>query len=87
MVSKIPFLSLSFNEVGAGMQDDNLRSDVDDIDYQNSRLQQFKEESISSGQLSYAQLHEVMRNIFSFTSAIEKSLNYVYRKWILFSAT
>ena len=77
MVSKI-------NEEGAGIQEDNLRSD---IDYQNSQLQQFKEESISSGQLSCAQLHEVMRNIFSFTSAIEKSLNYVYRKWILFSAT
>ena len=56
------------------MQEDNLRRDVVDIDYQNSQFQQFKEQSISRGHLSYAELHEVMRNIFSFTSAIGKSL-------------
>ena len=56
------------------MQEDNLRSDVDNIDYQNSQVQQFQKQSISSGQLSYAELHEVMRNIFSFTSTIGKSL-------------
>ena len=71
---KNAFLKPILNEVCVGMQEGNIRTDVDDIDYQSSYFQQFKEQSVSSGQLSHAQLHEVMHNIFSFTSTIGKSL-------------
>ena len=71
---KNAFLEPILNEVDNGMQDDNIRTDVDDIDYESSQFQQFQEQAISSGQLSNAQLHQVMKNVFNFTVAIGRSL-------------
>ena len=56
------------------MQEENIRTDIDHIDYQCTQFQQFKEQSISNRLLSPAHLHEVMNNVFNFTSTIEKSL-------------
>ena len=48
---------------------------MDNIDYDCTQFDDFKDKVISSGQLSYAQLHEVMKNTFNFTVAIGKSLD------------
>ena len=72
---KCAFLEPVLHNVGMGMKEDNIRSDIDEIDYQCcSQFQQFKEQSVSSGLLSPRQLHVVMKNVFSFTSAIGQSL-------------
>ena len=71
---KNAFLEPILNQVDDGMQDGNIRTDIDDIDFESSQFQQFKEQAISSGQLSNAQLHEVMKNIFNFTVTIGRSL-------------
>ena len=48
--------------------------DSNNIDYECCQFQRFKDQSISSGQLSYAQVHEVMKNVFNFSVAIGMSL-------------
>ena len=70
------FLEPILHNVESGMQDSNIRTDIDDIDYNNTTFQQFKDQSVSSGQLSSARLHVVMKNCFDFTMAIGKSLDY-----------
>ena len=55
-------------------RDGNICTDVDDIDHESSQLQQFKEQAVSSGQLSNAQLHLVKKNVFNFALAIGRSL-------------
>ena len=71
---KNAFLEPILNQVDNGMEDGNIHTDIDDIDYESSQFQQFKEQAISSGQLSNAQLHQVMENVFNFTVAIGRSL-------------
>ena len=56
------------------MQDSNICTDIDNIDYKCSQFQQLKEQAVSSGQLSWAQLHLVMKNVSNFTAAIGRSL-------------
>ena len=58
-----------------GLHESNMRKNVDNIDYDCTQFDDFKDKIISSGQLSYAQLHEVMKNIFNFTVAIDRSLD------------
>lgn len=74
---KKTFLEPILHEVDDGMQEGNVRteSDVDNIDYDCKEFIKFKEQAISSGQLSFGQLHEVMNNIFNFTAAIGRSLD------------
>ena len=71
---KNAFLELILERVDDGMQDGNICTDVDNIDYECSQFQHFKEQAVSSGQLSSAQLHQVMKNVFYFTVAIGRSL-------------
>ena len=65
------FLKPILHNVDIGMQDENIRTDIDDIDYDISVFRQFKDQSVSSGQISYARLHTVMKNCFEFKYAIE----------------
>ena len=58
-----------------GLHESNIRKNVDNIDYDCTQFDDFKDKVISSGQLSYAQLHEVMKNIFNFTVAMGRSLD------------
>ena len=44
---KSAFLEAILNEVGIGMQEGNIRTEIDDIDYQSTQFQQFKKQSIS----------------------------------------
>ena len=48
------------------MQEGNIRTDVDNIDYQCRQFEQFKDQSLSHGLLSPAQLHEIMKNVLDF---------------------
>ena len=68
------FLEPILHNVDIGMQDENIRTDIDHIDYDISVFRQFKGQSVSSGQISYARLHTVMKNCFEFKHAIGKSL-------------
>ena len=67
---KNAFLEPILRDVCAGMQDENVRADVDDIDYESSEFKAFAEQSISNGLVSHAEVHEVMKNVFNFTAAI-----------------
>ena len=58
------------------MKEGNIRTDIDDIDYDITAFNQFKDQSVASGQLSHARLHVVMKNCFDFTSSIGNSLNH-----------
>ena len=57
-----------------GLHETNIRKNIDNINYDCTKFDDFKDKVISSGQLSYAQFHEVMK-IFNFTAAIDRSLN------------
>ena len=65
-----PILINVENSVGEG----NIRTDIDEIDYDIATFNQFKTQCISSGQLSHSRLHVVLQNCFDFTLAIGKSL-------------
>ena len=77
-VLKSAFLKPILNEVGIGMQEGNIRTDIDDRLPKHSIFQQFKEQSVSGGLLSPVQLHDVMKNVFSFTCTIGRSLETRY---------
>ena len=72
---KKTFLEPILHEVEGSLHESNIRKNVDNIDYDCTQFDDFKDKVISSGQLSYAQLHEVMKNIFNFTVAIGRSLD------------
>ena len=59
---------------GSHMRDENIRTDIDEIDYQCSKFEQLKQQCVPNGLLSPNELHVVMQNVFSFTSAIGHSL-------------
>ena len=65
-----PILINVENSLGEG----NIRTDIDEIDYDIATFNQFKSQCISSGQLSHSRLHVVLQNCFDFTLAIGKSL-------------
>ena len=69
---KKTFLEPILHEVEGGLHESNIRKNVDNIDYDCTQFDDFKNKVISSGQLSYAQLHEVMKNIFNFAVAITR---------------
>ena len=73
---KCAFLEPILHNTGCGnhMKGDNVRTDIDELDYQCSNSEQLKEQCVSNGLLSPSELHSVMRNVFSFTSAIGHSL-------------
>ena len=71
---KNAFLEPILTNVSMGMQEGNIRTDVDNIDYQCRQFEQFKDQSLSHGLLTPAQLHEIMKNVFDFTYTIGKSL-------------
>ena len=53
------FLDPILDDVDIGMQEENVRTDIDHIDYQCTQFQQFKEQSIQmdfSLQLNYMKL-------------------------------
>lgn len=68
---KNAFLEPVLHDVSIGMQEENIRGDIDEIDYQCSQFQVFKEQTISNGLLVPSR---VMRNLFLFTTAIGHSL-------------
>ena len=68
------FLEPILHNVDIVMQDENIRNDIDDINYDISVFRQFKGQFVSRGQISYARLHIVMKNCFEFKHAIGKSL-------------
>ncbi len=72
---KKTFFEPILHEVEGCLHESNIRKNVDNIDYDCTQVDDFKNKVISSGQLSYAQLHEVMKNIFNFTVAISRSLD------------
>ena len=67
------FLEPILRDVHAGMQHENVRADVNDID----EFKAFAEKSILNGLLSHAELHEVMKNVLNFTATIGSPL----QKW------
>ena len=64
------FLEPILNQVHNGMQDGNIRTDVDDIDYEWPII---TVQGASNIRCSNAQLHQVMKNVF-FAVAIGRSL-------------
>ena len=56
------FLEPILHNVDIVMQDENIRNDIHDIDYDISVFRQFKGQFVSRGQISYARLHIVMKN-------------------------
>lgn len=68
------FLESILLNVQNGLQADNIRTDIDQIDYDITTFSQFKTQSISSGQLSHSRLHVVLQNCFDFTVAVGNSL-------------
>ena len=74
------FLEPILHEVEGGLHESNIRKNVDNIDYDCTQFDDFKDKVISSGQLSYAQLHEVMKNIFKFHSCYRQITRFPFSR-------
>lgn len=57
-----------------GLVEENLRSDIDDIVYPGDELIRFREQAVTSGQLSTGQMHVVLRNMYEFVVTTGKAL-------------
>ena len=56
------------------MQEHNVTIDFKDIGYESTTFHEFKEQSVSSGQISNAQLSGVLKNLLEYTVTVGKSL-------------
>ena len=78
-IFKCAFLEPILHNTGHGnhMRDDNVRTDIDEIDYQCSNFELLKEQCVPYGLLSPSELHSVLH----LPSGIH--LRLVFWKWIL----
>ena len=57
-----------------GLTEENLCVDVESIVYPGDELMQFREQAVTSGQISTGQMQAVMRNMYNFVVATGKAL-------------
>ena len=57
------FLEPILKQKGNCLTEENLRVDIDNIEYPGEELVHFREQAVTSGQLSEAQLHTVLSNM------------------------
>ena len=68
------FLEPVLREKDNGLTEENLRVDIDNIVYPGEELVHFREQAVTSGQLSTAQLHAVLSTMYQFVVTTGKAL-------------
>ena len=68
------FLEPVLREKDNGLTEVNLRVDTDNIVYPGEELVHFREQAVTSGQLSTAQLHAVLSTMYQFVVTTGKAL-------------
>ena len=68
------FLEPILKQKGNCLTEENLRVDIDNIEYPGEELVHFREQAVTSGQLSEAQLHTVLSNMYQFVVTTGKAL-------------
>ena len=71
---KKAFLEPLLHEMDFGMQEQNVRTDFDNIEYESTAFRECKEQSVSCGQISNAQLSRLLKNLLEYTVIVGKSL-------------
>ena len=61
-------------EKDKGLVEENLRVDIDSIAYPGDDLVRFREQAVTSGQITMGQMHDVLRNMYNFVVATGKAL-------------
>ena len=62
------------HEMDFGMREQNVRTDFEDIEYESTAFRECKEQSVSCGQISNAQLRELLKNLLEYNVIVGKSL-------------
>ena len=61
-------------DINNGIVEENLRTDIDTIVYPGDDFVQFREQAVTSGQLSTSQMHAVLYNMFDFVVTTGRAL-------------